>query len=137
MLTTLTVKNFTLVEHLEIDFNSGMTALTGETGAGKSLMVDALAMALGDRADTDRIRSNTERADVSAIFDLNKAPLATQWLNSNDFNGQDSDDGNLDSKNPDNNECLLRRLLTKEGRSRGYINGLPATMQQLRELGEV
>ena len=133
MLTTLTVKNFTLVEHLEIDFNSGMTALTGETGAGKSLMVDALAMALGDRADTDRIRSNTERAEVSAIFDLSKAPLAIQWLNSNDFNGQDSDDGGLDS----NNECLLRRLLTKEGRSRGYINGLPATMQQLRELGEV
>lgn len=137
MLTTLTVKNFTLVEHLEIDFNSGMTALTGETGAGKSLMVDALAMALGDRADTDRIRSNTDRAEVSAIFDLSKAPLATQWLSSNDFNDQAPDNGGLDSKSPNNNECLLRRLLTKEGRSRGYINGLPATMQQLRELGEV
>ena len=69
MLTTLTVKNFTLVEHLEVDFNNGMTVLTGETGAGKSLMIDALAMALGDRADTDRIRSHCERAEVSAVFE--------------------------------------------------------------------
>ena len=132
MLTTLTVKNFTLVEHLEVDFQQGMTALTGETGAGKSLIVDALAMALGDRADTDRIRSNTERAEVSAVFDLSKVPQAIQWLSDNDFdNGSDRD--SLESIN---NECLLRRLLTKEGRSRGYINGQPATMQQLRELGE-
>ncbi|MEH6468003.1 MAG: DNA repair protein RecN [Porticoccus sp.] len=124
MLTALTVKNFTLVEHLEVDFSSGMTALTGETGAGKSLVIDALAMALGDRADTDRIRSGTERAEVSAMFDLNSVAHVITWLKDNDF---DTDSG----------ECLLRRLLTREGRSRGYINGQPATMQQLRELGEM
>ena len=85
-----------------------MTALTGETGAGKSLIVDALAMALGDRADTDRIRSNTERAEVSAVFDLSKVPQAIQWLSDNDFdNGIDRD-----SLENINNECLLRRLLT-------------------------
>jgi DNA repair protein RecN (Recombination protein N) len=124
LLTALTVKNFTLVEHLEVDFSSGMTALTGETGAGKSLVVDALAMALGDRADTDRIRSGTERAEVSAIFDLNSVAHVITWLKDNDFD-------------TDSSECLLRRILTREGRSRGYINGQPATMQQLRELGEM
>jgi DNA repair protein RecN (Recombination protein N) len=124
LLTTLTVKNFTLVEQLEVDFGLGMTALTGETGAGKSLVIDALAMALGDRADTDRIRSGTERAEVSAMFDLNTATHAITWLKNNDFDAEGS-------------ECLLRRLLTREGRSRGYINGQPATMQQLRELGEM
>ncbi len=123
MLIALTVKNFTLVESLEVDLKPGMTVLTGETGAGKSLVVDALAMALGDRADTDRIRSGADRAEVSALFDLNTAEHVVDWLKRNDF---DAD-----------NECLLRRLLTREGRSRGYINGQPATMQQLRELGEM
>ena len=76
MLLTLIVKNFTLVEYLEIDFSKGMTALTGETGAGKSLVVDALSMALGDRADTEQIRSTAERAEVSAVFDVSKVPHA-------------------------------------------------------------
>jgi len=133
LLTTLTVKNFTLVEQLEVDFNNGMTVLTGETGAGKSLMVDALAMALGDRADTDRIRSNCERAEVSAVFELDQAPRTMQWLEHNDFETENSNSINSSSIN----ECLLRRVLTREGRSRGYINGQSATMQQLRELGEL
>ena len=124
MLITLTVKHFTLVESLEVDFNAGMTALTGETGAGKSLVLDALAMALGDRADTDRIRQGRERAEVSALFDLTEIATARQWLIDNDFADND-------------NEALLRRLLTREGRSRGYINGQAATMQQLREFGEM
>ncbi|TNE80272.1 MAG: DNA repair protein RecN [Gammaproteobacteria bacterium] len=124
MLTSLTVNNFTLVESLEVDFSAGMTALTGETGAGKSLVLDALAMALGDRADTDRIRHDQERAEVAACFDISHSTNALSWLQDNDFPGEDS-------------ECLLRRVLTREGRSRGYINGQPATMQQLRELGEM
>ncbi len=123
MLLTLVVKNFTLVEHLEIDFSKGMTALTGETGAGKSLVVDALSMALGDRADIEQIRSTAERAEVSAVFDISKAPHAKKWLSGNDFDVADD-------------ECVLRRVLTKEGRSRGHINGQLATMQQLREFGE-
>jgi len=133
LLTTLTVKNFTLVEHLEVDFSKGMTALTGETGAGKSLMVDALAMALGDRADTDRIRSNCDRAEVSAVFESSNTSQISNWIENNDFGIADLGRENSDT----GDEYLLRRVLTKEGRSRGYINGQAATMQQLRELGEL
>ncbi|WP_461481896.1 DNA repair protein RecN [Porticoccus sp.] len=124
MLTSLTVNNFTLVEALEVDFSGGMTALTGETGAGKSLVLDALSMALGDRADSDRIRRDQDRAEVSALFDVSRDPAAVEWLKAHDFATADAD-------------CLLRRVLTREGRSRGYINGQSATMQQLRELGEM
>ncbi|TNF07588.1 MAG: DNA repair protein RecN [Gammaproteobacteria bacterium] len=124
MLTSLSVNNFTLVESLEVDFSTGMSALTGETGAGKSLVLDALAMALGDRADTDRIREGQERAEVAALFDISQSSEAQHWLAENDFAA-------------DNDECLLRRVITREGRSRGYINGQSVTMQQLRELGEM
>ena len=124
MLTALTIKNFTLVQTLEMDFVGGMTAITGETGAGKSLVLGALSMALGDRADTDRIRRGAERAEVSALFDINNIADAMQWLANHDFEHADD-------------ECLLRRIITREGRSRGTINGQPATMQQLRELGEM
>jgi DNA repair protein RecN (Recombination protein N) len=136
LLTTLIVKNFTLVEHLEVDFSHGMTALTGETGAGKSLMVDALAMALGDRADTDRIRNQSDRAEVAALFELHPAHPAIQWLEHHDFEFEKPADTPPEHSVTPHRECLLRRILTREGRSRGYINGQPATMQQLRELGE-
>ncbi len=122
MLQTLVIKNFTLVEHLEVDFNNGMTALTGETGAGKSLVVDALAMALGDRADTDQIRRAADKCEICAIFDIRQVSLAKSWLKAHDFDNQE-------------NECVIRRVLTKDGRSRGYINGQSATMQQLRKIG--
>ncbi len=124
MLTALTIKNFTLVQALEIDFSNGMTAITGETGAGKSLILGALGLALGDRADTATIRRDTDRAEISALFDITGLSAASQWLEANDFECLDE-------------ECLLRRIVTREGRSRGSINGQPATMQQLRELGEM
>lgn len=123
MLTSLTIKNFTLVDQLDIEFASGMTAITGETGAGKSLVLGALAMALGDRGDTDRIRAGSDRADVTAAFSIAGNPLASQWLADQDL--------------IDGDECLLRRTLSAEGRSRGFINGQPATMQQLQQLGEL
>jgi DNA repair protein RecN (Recombination protein N) len=123
LLQTLVIKNFTLVEHLEVDFNNGMTALTGETGAGKSLVVDALAMALGDRADTNQVRRAADKCEISAIFDIRQVSLAKSWLKAHDFDNQE-------------NDCVIRRMLTKDGRSRGYINGQSATMQQLREIGE-
>lgn len=123
MLTSLTIKNFTLVEHLDMEFSPGMTTITGETGAGKSLVLDALGMALGDRGDTDRIRAGADRAEVSAVFAIDSNPLATGWLADNDLG--------------EGNECLIRRILTSEGRSRGFINGQPATMQQLQQLGEL
>ena len=106
---------------MDLEFSSGLTAITGETGAGKSLILDALGLALGDRGDTDRIRQGAERAEVCASFGLKQPSPAAQWLANND----------LDSAG----DCLLRRILTRDGRSRGYINGQPATMTQLRTLG--
>ncbi|MEZ5481906.1 MAG: AAA family ATPase [Porticoccaceae bacterium] len=91
MLTAITIKNFTLVEQLEIDFCQGMTAITGETGAGKSLVLGALSMALGDRADTDRIRRGAERAEVSALFDISSITPASQWLIDQDFENTGSE----------------------------------------------
>jgi len=102
--------NYTLVESLEIEFASGTTAITGETGAGKSLVLDALGMALGDRADTGTIRHGKARAEITATFDIAKIEPALAWLHEHDFNSDD-------------NQCILRRLYTTEGRSRGYING--------------
>ncbi|MGK2915325.1 MAG: DNA repair protein RecN [Porticoccaceae bacterium] len=122
MLTSLSIRNFALAESLDVDFHGGMTALTGETGAGKSLVVDALGMALGDRADSERIRNGADKAEIAATFAVQTNQAAQDWLAANDY---DPDD-----------ECLLRRIVTREGRSRGYINGQPATMQQLQELGE-
>jgi DNA repair protein RecN (Recombination protein N) len=127
MLLSLNIKNFTLVNSLEVDFTSGMTAITGETGAGKSLTLDALSMALGDRADSNHIRHGADRADVAATFAIKDIPEARQWLVNNDFDCADDHLG----------ECLMRRLFNNEGRSRGYINGQPATMQQLQKLGEL
>ena len=123
MLLSINISNYTLVEALEIDFDSGTTAITGETGAGKSLVLDALAMALGDRADIETIRHGKDRAEISATFDVSMNNNAKNWLMANSI---DSDIN-----------CIIRRIYTKEGRSRGYINGQPSTMTQLKELGEM
>ena len=121
LLTALTIKQFTLVDAMDVEFSSGLTTITGETGAGKSLVLDALGLALGDRGDTDRIRLGAERAEVCASFAIDSDSPALQWLTDNDLDTTD--------------DCLLRRILTRDGRSRGYINGQPATMTQLRTLG--
>lgn len=123
MLTHLSVHNFTLVDELELELDCGMTAITGETGAGKSILLDALGLTLGDRADADRVRHGKERADICATFDISQIPQAREWLLKNEL-GNDS-------------ECLLRRVVTRDGRSRGYINGKPSPISQLRELGEL
>lgn len=122
VLLTLTIQNYTLAERLELDFKAGTSAITGETGAGKSLVLDALGMALGDRADSDTIRHGADSALVAAQFDLTDLPEACQWLEEREFG---------------TNECLLRRSFSRDGRSKGYINGQPATMGQLKELGEL
>jgi len=111
------------VETLEIEFSGGTTAITGETGAGKSLVLDALGMALGDRADTGTIRHGKDRAEITATFAIDTIDDAVIWLSENDFSADD--------------ECILRRIYTAEGRSRGYINGQSCTMQQLQQLGEM
>lgn len=123
MLTSIHITDYGLVAHLEIEFRGGMTAITGETGAGKSLVIDALGMALGDRGDIGRIRAGAERCEVSACFDIAANAAAAAWLAAQDY--------------PLETECLLRRVFTGDGRSRGYINGRTATMQQLQELGDL
>jgi len=122
MLTHILVKDLAIVSGLELDFEAGMTALTGETGAGKSILIDALGLVLGDKADAQLVRAGCERAEIIAGFDLQACPEARDWLA-----GQDLDAGD---------ECLVRRLLMRQGRSRAYINGHPATGAQLQGLGE-
>jgi len=126
MLTHLSIQNFTLVEHLDLDIKPGMTVITGETGAGKSILLGALGQTLGDRAEADRVRLGATRADITASFDTSRIPTAQEWLIANDLQQMDSP-----------NECLLRRLINNEGKSKSYINGQPATLQQLRTLGEM
>ncbi|MGB1328517.1 MAG: DNA repair protein RecN [Porticoccaceae bacterium] len=123
MLLSITINNYTLVDTLEIEFLGGTTAITGETGAGKSLILDALSMALGDRADSSTIRQGKDRAQITASFDISDLSEARRWLDIHDFSAD--------------NECILRRIYTTEGRSKGYINGQPCTMQQLQQLGDV
>ncbi len=126
MLTHLNIQNFTLVDQLDLDIKPGMTVITGETGAGKSIVLDALALTLGDRAEADRVRMGASRADITATFDTSAIPSAQEWLM------------NMDLQQPDNpQECLLRRLINNEGKSKSYINGQPVTLQQLRILGEM
>ncbi len=122
MLTQLSIRNFTLIDQLELELDRGMTVISGETGAGKSIMLDALGLTLGDRADSDMVRSGSERADISACFDISAVPAARHWLQQ-----QDLDNGD---------ECLLRRVIGSNGRSRAWINGHPAPLQNLRALGE-
>ncbi|MBI3897842.1 MAG: DNA repair protein RecN [Gammaproteobacteria bacterium] len=122
MLTSLYVRDFAIVKSLTLEFSSGLTVLTGETGAGKSILIDALALVLGDRADAGVVRHGVERADVSAGFTLKSTAPATRWLKENDLDA----DG----------ECVLRRVIERERGSKGFINGRPVPIQMLRELGE-
>ena len=122
MLQTLSVKDFAIVGEAEIAFGTGMTAVTGETGAGKSLLVDALLLLAGQRADAGIVRHGCERAELSAAFSLADAPAALAWLKSEDF-----DDGDI---------CQLRRVIRSEGASRAWINGRPATLAQLQALAQ-
>lgn len=122
MLRHLTIRDFVIVDRLELEFSAGLGALTGETGAGKSILIDALALTLGERADAGVVRSGCEKAEVAATFDIAGLPAVRAWLNDNDLDGDD--------------ELLLRRVVDAGGRSRAYINGSPATVQQLREVGE-
>ena len=123
MLKFLSVRDFVIVPLLELDFSSGFTALTGETGAGKSILIGALSLALGERGDATMVRNGCERAEIAAEFDITMLPHLRTWLAGQDLAG-------------DENVCLLRRILDVGGRSRGFINGRSATLQQLREAGE-
>lgn len=127
MLSQLTIQHFAIVQFLELEFHQGMTTITGETGAGKSIAIDALGLCLGSRADANMVRIGTEKAEVNARFNLTDTPHAQSWLKNND----------LEDNLSDNSECLLRRIITKEGRSRAYINGTPVPLSQLKSLGQL
>jgi DNA repair protein RecN (Recombination protein N) len=121
MLQSLSIRDFIIVDTLDLEFSSGFTALTGETGAGKSILIDALSLALGARGDGVMTRAGCEKADISATFDMTEP--ASAWLKSNEI----AVDDNL----------LLRRVLYADGRSRAFINGVSVTIAQLKELGDL
>lgn len=123
MLAHLSVHNYAIVEHLDLELDAGMSVISGETGAGKSIMLDALGLCLGDRADSGVVRPGADKADILASFDLHDIPEARAWLAERD----------LDNDGP----CILRRVITAEGRSRGYINGSPCPQGDLKALGEL
>lgn len=122
MLNQLTIRDFAIVESLDLELNQGMTVVSGETGAGKSIMLDALGLTLGNRAETGTVRLGAEKADITASFNIAEIPSAEQWLRDNDLDNC--------------GECILRRVITKEGRSRCYINGRPSPANSVKALGE-
>ena len=121
MLSFIRIENYAVIEALELEFGPGLSVLTGETGAGKSILVDALGLALGDRADAGAVRHGSARAEVSAVFDCPDGHPAIEWLG----------ERGLD----DENSCSLRRTVTAEGRSRAFVNNRPVSLQDLRALG--
>ena len=124
MLRHLRIKNFVIVEQMELEFASGFTVLTGETGAGKSILIDALSLVLGERGDSSQVRQGSQRAEISALFDIKARADLLEWLDENALQGEETED------------CLLRRIVDATGRSRAFINGHAATLQQLRTVGE-
>ena len=122
MLSLIRIRNYAVIDEVELEFDQGMSIMTGETGAGKSILVDALGLALGDRADASAVRQGTDRAEISVLFDCDADHPAAAWLREQ---GLDRDDC-----------CLIRRLISAEGRSRAFVNSHPVTLQDLRTLGD-
>ena len=125
MLTQLTINNFAIVRQLNIELLQGMSVITGETGAGKSIAIDALGVCLGQRTEASMLREGQERADICATFHLNQKNPAFQFLQENEL------------QDPDNPEdCILRRIINHDGRSKAFINGIPVSAAQLKEIGQ-
>jgi len=120
VLDSIQISNFAIIDSLQLEFDSGLSALTGETGAGKSILLDAIKLVAGDRAESDTIRSGAERAEISVCFRLNDADQAHSWLTDNEMSAA--------------GECVIRRVLHVNGRSKAFINGYNATLMQLRAL---
>ena len=122
MLSHIFLRDFAIIETLDLELEPGMTALTGETGAGKSILIDAIGLVLGDRADSGVVRHGAEKTEITLTIDISDTPNALIWLQENDL---DEDD-----------QCILRRIITNNGKSRAWINGSPANLSMLRQLGE-
>ncbi len=120
MLSSITISDLAVVQSLELELDPGLTVLTGETGAGKSILLTALGLALGNRADSGYIRPNCKRAEIILEFTLQDSPDAASWLNNHDLD--------------EDNQCLIRRIITEDGRSKAYINNRQSTLQSLQEL---
>ena len=123
MLIHISVQNYAIVDHLDLELHEGMSVITGETGAGKSIMLDALSLTLGARTDSSVIRPGADKADILSSFDITRIPGAQSWLQERDLNNE--------------LQCILRRVITREGRSRAYINGTPCPLADLKSLGEL
>ncbi|MBF0264141.1 MAG: DNA repair protein RecN [Gammaproteobacteria bacterium] len=126
MLTQLSIKNLAITESLELDFNHGLSVLTGETGAGKSIIIDAIGLVLGDRAEPGMIKSDAKRADIIACFDIQKLASIKDWLIEHE----------LDDVEDNIHECILKRSLHDNGRSKGFINAQAVPLNLLKQLGE-
>ena len=123
MLSSIQIKDFAIIDEIELELSPGMTALTGETGAGKSILVDALMFVTGTRAGTEIIRHGCDKSEVTATFTLPQHPLISDWFNTQALDQE--------------SECILRRLMSKDGRSRAWVNGQAMPIQALRQLGEL
>ena len=123
MLENLLIKNYVIVEELDLNFLLGFSSLTGETGAGKSILIDALSLALGSRSESGVVKKGNEKADITATFNLEGNDEAQAWLSLNEFEESDS-------------QLLLRRVINKDGKSKAFINGIPSTISQLKSIGE-
>lgn len=125
MLAHLSISNFAVVKQLSVQLENGLTAITGETGAGKSIAIDALSLCLGERADANAVRKGSAKAEIIAHFSLNGNVLAKAFLDEHELTSDE-----------DENSCFIRRVISKEGRSKAFINGVPASLQQLKGLGQ-
>lgn len=125
MLAHLSISNFAVVKQLSVQLENGLTAITGETGAGKSIAIDALSLCLGERADANAVRKGSAKAEIIAHFSLNGNVLAKAFLDEHELTSDE-----------DENSCFIRRVISKEGRSKAFINGIPASLQQLKGLGQ-
>ena len=123
MLTHIHIRDFAIIDTLELELHAGMTALTGETGAGKSILLDAIGLVLGDKADSSTVRHGADKAGITLSVDITQTPSARVWLEAQGMEGADD-------------TCILRRVISTQGKSRAWINGSPANLTQLRELGE-
>ena len=127
MLIALNVKDFAIITSSSLELQHGLTTLTGETGAGKSILLGALGLVLGDRASPAAVRDGADRAEISALFDVSRVDPAIAWLA----------DHSMDQKDDQEDECILRRVVSKDGKSRAFINGTPVTLRNLKELGRL